>query len=159
MAARKSLLQEEIRQSRPFRSRSEEAALGILRTADVIRRYYGQVVEAQGITLPQYNVLRILRGAGGPLPTLEIAERLIEHAPGISRMLDRLESKGLIERERSADDRRQVLCRLSRRGRRVLKSLDTPVDEADDTCLSMLSRREQETLIDLLDRVREVEAD
>lgn len=158
MAARKSLLQREIRQNRPFRSRSEEAALGILRTADVIRRYYGQVVEQQGITLPQYNVLRILRGAGGPLPTLAIAERLIEHAPGVSRMLDRLESKGLIERERSADDRRQVLCRLSRRGRRVLKSLDAPVDAADDTCLSMLSRREQETLIDLLDRVREVEA-
>lgn len=154
---RQSRLQKEIRQKRPFRTKSEEAALGILRTADQVRRTYAAVVETEGVTLPQYNVLRILRGARGSLPTLAIAERLIEQTPGISRMLDRLEEKGLIERERSRDDRRQVLCSLSRRGRAVLKALDGPVVEADDSCLAVLDPKEQQTLIGLLDRIRAAE--
>jgi DNA-binding MarR family transcriptional regulator len=154
MSDRKSLLQKEIQQKRPFRSRSEEAALGIMRTADVVRRHFGRAVEEQGITLPQYNVLRILRGAGESLPTLAIAERLVEQTPGITRMLDRLEAKEMIVRERSEEDRRQVRCQLSRKGQRVLRALDGPIDAADDACLAMLSRREQEVLIGLLDRIR-----
>lgn len=156
---RQSRLQKEIAQKRPFRTKSEEAALSILRTADQVRRYFAAVVAKEGVTLPQYNVLRILRGARGSLPTLTIAERLIEQTPGISRMLDRLEGKGLIERARSRDDRRQVLCRLSRKGRAVVEALDQPVDEADATCLAMLDESEQETLIRLLDRIRAAEED
>lgn len=158
MNGRKSLLQREIRQRRPFRSSSQEAALGIMRTADLLRRYFGGVVESRGITLPQYNVLRILRGAGESLPTLAIAERLVEQAPGITRMLDRLEAKGLVVRKRVPEDRRQVRCGLTSRGRRLLKALDEPVAKADDGCLSMLSQREQQTLIDMLDRIREAHA-
>ena len=131
--------------------------MGILRTADQVRRHFGRVVEAEQITLPQYNVLRILRGAKGSLPTLAIAERLIEQTPGISRMLERLEAKGLIERERSQDDRRQVLCRLSRRGRAVLKKLDQPMQEADARGLEMLSAKELDQLISLLERIRATE--
>ena len=98
---------EEIKMGRAFRSLSLEGSLGLLRTADVIRRYFDSVVEPQGLTLQQYNVLRILRGAGPDgLPTLEVADRMVERAPGITRMLDRLMAKGLVVRERSTRDRR-----------------------------------------------------
>ena len=95
--------------------------LGLLKTGDVVRRFLATVAEPHGITLQQYNVLRILRGAGREgLPTLEIAERLIEQAPGVTRLLDRLETKGLVKRERCPMDRRQITCRITRRGGSLL---------------------------------------
>lgn len=145
----------EIRQTRPFRSRSQEATLALFRTADLVRRRFAQVMEERGVTLQQYNVLRILRGAGvDGLPTLGIAERMVEQTPGVTRLLDRLEAKGWVERERSSSDRRQVLCRISPLGLEVLAELDEPVNELDDHCLAMLSGPELETLIHLLDRIR-----
>src|SRR5258706_12493191 len=88
---------EELKQTKPFPSKRQEAAVALLRTADVIRRLFGAVVEPKGITVQQYNVLRILRGAGEPgLPTLDIAERMIETTPGITRLIDRLETKKLV---------------------------------------------------------------
>src|SRR5947207_13986566 len=91
--------------------------VALIRTADVVRRAVGDVVEPHGITAQQYNVLRILRGAGREgLPTLEIAERMIEQTPGITRLIDRLESKKLVARERSATDRRCVYCRITAAG-------------------------------------------
>ncbi len=96
---RKSRLQAEIRQTRPFASASEEASLALLRTSDRLARRIAAMVEPREITAQQYNVLRILRGSHpGRLPTLEIAERMIEQAPGITRLLDRLEAKGLVVR-------------------------------------------------------------
>src|SRR6266545_2488093 len=96
-----------------FRTREQEAAVGLLRTTDAIRRHFSAIVEPHGITLQQYNVLRILRGAGKKgLPTLEIAQRMIEQTPGITRLIDRLETKNLVERERGATDRRCVFCGL-----------------------------------------------
>ncbi len=84
---RESQLQREIKQRKPFQSRAQEAAIGLLRTADTVRREIASVVEPHGITLQQYNVLRILRGAGAlGLPTLEIAARMVEQAPGITRL-------------------------------------------------------------------------
>ena len=104
-----SQLQREIRQGKPFRSRGQEVVVALLRTADLVRRAVSQAVETHDITLQQYNVLRILRGAGDKgLPTLEIADRMIEHAPGVTRLLDRLEAKGLVRRERCREDRRQI---------------------------------------------------
>ena len=145
----------EIRQSRPFRSVAQEATIGLLRTADVVRRHLAGVIERHGLTLQQYNVLRILRGAEpGGLPTLEVAERLIERAPGITRMMDRLEEKGWVRRERCREDRRQVLCYLTGAGRDLLAGLDNAVDAADETAVRGLSRAEQAELIGLLDRVR-----
>ena len=89
-----SALQREIRQRRPFQSAGHEAVLGLLRTADLVRRLGTALVEPYGITLQQFNVLRILRGAGGDgLPTLEVASRMIEQTPGVTRLLDRLEAK------------------------------------------------------------------
>jgi DNA-binding MarR family transcriptional regulator len=153
--AKTSPLQREIRQRKPFPSRGQEGVVALLRTADLVRRRLSEVVDPRGITLQQYNVLRILRGAAGDgLPTLEIADRMIERAPGITRLLDRLEAKRLVRRERCARDRRQVLCWITPRGRALLARLDAPVDRADREALSALAPRELVRLIALLDRVR-----
>src|SRR4030095_9165523 len=102
-----SPLQREIRQAKPFRSRGQQVVVALLRTADLVRRVVGRVLEPYDITPQQYNVLRILRGAGDRgLPTLEIGERMIEQTPGITRLLDRLEAKELVRRERCREDRR-----------------------------------------------------
>ena len=152
----KGTLQDEIQQVQPFRSRSQEAVLGILRTADLLRRVISKIVEPWGITHQQYNVMRILRGAGDEgIPTLTIAQRMVERTPGITRLIDRLESKGWVERTRCPDDRRQVVCRISRMGLELLDELDGPIDAFDDTGLAMLDLDDQENLIELLDRVRE----
>src|SRR5437867_4356503 len=98
-----SAIERELKQTRPFPSRRQEAAVALLRTADRLRHLLTRWLEPAGITAQQYNVLRILRGAlPGPLPTLEIAERMIERTPGITRLLDRLEAKRLVGRERCA---------------------------------------------------------
>jgi MarR family transcriptional regulator, organic hydroperoxide resistance regulator len=152
---RESQLQRELRQTRAFRSRAQEATVGILRTADVARRRMTGVIEPFGVTMQQYNVLRILRGAHpDPLPTLEIGERLIERVPGITRLLDRLEEKALVRRERCSQDRRLVHCWITAEGRELLGRMDAPVDRADDELVQALDPGEIETLIDLLDRVR-----
>lgn len=149
-----SLLQREIQQRRPFHSRSQEAVLGLLKTADGIGRSLNAVLAPYGITRQQYNVLRILRGAGEPLPTLSIAERMVEQTPGITRLLDRLEAKGLAGRERCAEDRRQVLCSISPQGLDLLKRLDEPMAKADARPMAELSDRDLSKLIRILDRVR-----
>ncbi|HUP46804.1 MAG TPA: MarR family transcriptional regulator [Thermoanaerobaculia bacterium] len=148
-------IQEELKQNRPFRTRSEEAAVALMRTADLVRRTVGAVVEPVGITPQQYNVLRILRGAGeAGLPTLEIAERMIEQTPGITRLIDRLEAKGLVRRERCLTDRRQVFCRISGEGLSLLERLDEPIREADAAALRSLGDHDLERLIELLDKTR-----
>lgn len=129
--------------------------MGLLRTADHLRRLVSAVVAPRGLTAQQYNVLRILRGAGPQgLPTLEIAERMIEEAPGITRLLDRLEAKALVARQRCPKDRRQVLCTISRPGLVLLEELDEPVREMDEAGLGMLSRSDLESLIRSLDQIR-----
>src|SRR5207244_13083574 len=86
-AVTKTIVQE-LKQTKPFPSKAQEVAVSLLRTADVLRRLVGAVVEQKGITVQQYNVLRILRGAGEQgLPTLDIAERMIETTPGITRLI------------------------------------------------------------------------
>jgi len=150
-----SSLQREIQQTKPFRSHSQEGILGLLRTADVVRRFLARVLEPFDVTPQQYNVLRILRGAGcDGLPTLAIGERMLEEAPGVTRLLDRLEAKGLARRERSPGDRRQVLCRLTPEGHALVQRIDAPMDEADDDALAMLGPEDQIQLIRLLDAIR-----
>ncbi|HET9227203.1 MAG TPA: MarR family transcriptional regulator [Thermoanaerobaculia bacterium] len=155
MSERESAIQREIRQTRPFRSLSQEGVVALLRTADVVRRYIARVLEPYGITPQQYNVLRILRGAGAEgLPTLTIAERMIEEAPGITRLLDRLEAKGMVRRQRCPEDRRQVLCFAQPSGLDLLNRIDGAMDEADDAVLGQLSDEDKTQLIRLLDAVR-----
>ena len=139
-----------------YRSMRQEALVGLWRTSDVARRFVGRLFEPYGLAMQQYNVLRILRGARPEaLPTMEIADRMIEKAPGITRLLDRLEEKGLVSRERCPDDRRQVLCCITEEGLGVLEELDEPVAEADEAALEMLDDDEVRQLIELLARIRE----
>lgn len=154
-----SALQKELRQSRPFPSRQDEATVGVLRTADVLRHRLDGVFAPRGLTAQQYNVLRILRGAHPePMQTMEIAERMIERTPGITRLLDRLENKGLVERRRRADDRRCVLRSITRKGLELLAALDEPVAEANREAMGTLSSAQTERLIELLDAIRESRA-
>lgn len=149
-------LQIELKQTRPFLTPSQEATISLIRTADMVRRAVTNVVEPHGITLQQYNVLRILRGAGDRgLPTLEIAERMIEQTPGITRLIDRLETKKLVSRERCETDRRQVFCRISGDGLAMLAQLDVPLHAGEKDALAALDESELAQLIALLERARQ----
>ena len=148
-------VREEIAQRRPFHSIKAEVAVSILRTAALIERHFAQVVAQSGITVQQYNVLRILRGAGqAGLPTLVIRDRMIHEAPGITRLLDKLESAGLARRERTSPDRRQVFCYITDGGLGVLNALDVAMKEADDAAVGVLTEDEQRMLVKLLEGVR-----
>ncbi len=148
-------LQTEIQQSKPFRSLGQELVVGLLRTADLVRRAVDRALAPYDVTPQQYNVLRILRGSGeAGLPTLEISGRMLEQAPGITRLLDRLEAKGWVRRERCPQDRRQVLCWLTPPGLSLVEKLDDPVDAADREAVAMLSAADQERLLHLLEAVR-----
>ena len=141
--------------NRPFASPAHEAVLSILRTAAVVQRQISQVVEPRGVTIQQYNVLRILRGAGrAGLPTLAIRDRMIEESAGITRLLDKLETAGYVMRERSTPDRRQVLCQITASGLDLLEALDVPTETVNTIALSTLDLAEQRTLITLLGAVR-----
>ena len=152
-------LLEELKQTRPFTSKAQEATVALLRTTDLVKRRLAAVVGQQDITLQQYNVLRILRGAQGePLSALEIGDRLIEETPGVSRLLDRLVAKGLVRRDRSSTDRRRLECFITGRGLDVLAQLDDEVSRADAAALDGLTAREVATLNELLARVRATHA-
>jgi DNA-binding MarR family transcriptional regulator len=117
---------------------------------------YVELFEQGGVTFQQYNVLRILRGAGSDgLPTLDIGDRMIERTPGVTRIVDRLEAKGLACRDRGIEDRRQVWCRITEAGLALLAKLEEPVHETDESLFTGLSGEELDTLIRLLEHVRE----
>jgi DNA-binding MarR family transcriptional regulator len=152
---RPTTIVDELKQTRPFTSLAQEATVALLRTTDVVRRRLSKVVEEEGITLQQYNVLRILRGSqGNPLCALEIRDRLIEDSPGVSRLLDRLLAKGLIRRDRSSTDRRLIECFISGKGLELLARLDERVNRADAQVLQALTNAETKTLNSLLSKIR-----
>ena len=153
MAAR--TLADEIKQTKPFRDKQTEAALGLLRAANILRRRAEAVSMAEGLSLQQYNILRILRGARMPLPTMEIAERLVEQAPGITRMVCGLEERGLIKREQWQGDRRQVLCQISAAGLKALERLDASMDQLDSNCMGNLTQAQLDQLIAFLAEIRD----
>jgi DNA-binding MarR family transcriptional regulator len=145
--------------SRPALTRKTTAAkqglLSLLRAADRLKGHLARVMEPQNITVQQYNVLRILRGAGPEgLPTLTIADRMIERAPGITRMIDRLERQGWVERQRRGDDRRCIQCRITRAGLELLARMDRMIDAADRAAFHSLTARELAQLTALLEKVR-----
>jgi DNA-binding MarR family transcriptional regulator len=145
----------EIQQGKPFRSRAQEATVSLLRTASVVNRVVSRSIEASGLSFAQYNALRIVRGAGaGGIPTLDVRQRMIEEGTTITRILDKLEEAELITRERAEPDRRQVMCFVSPKGRRLLDTLDPIVDSADEAAVSALGARQLDTLIELLDAIR-----
>jgi len=160
LVVKRTSVQSEIRQSRPFRSKKQEATIALLRTASVIGRALARVLEPWKLSLAQYNALRIIRGAGtGGIATLAIRERMIEEGTTITRILDRLEEAGYIERERSTPDRRQVVCRATTAGAKLLDRIDPLIDAADEEAVSTLDTRELGQFIDLLDTIRAANAE
>ena len=155
-----SAVQQEIRQSRPFRSTAQEATIALLRTASVVGRALGRVLEPWGLSLAQYNALRIVRGAGsGGIATLSIRERMIEEGTTITRILDKLDDAGLIRRERASPDRRQVICHATAAGKRLLDEIDPVVDAADEEAVAALDERQLARFVEMLDAVRAANAD
>ena len=141
--------------SQPPQARQQEAIVNILRTANYLRTFCSPIFDVHDITAQQYNVLRILRGAGlEGLPTLEIGERMIEHAPGITRLLDRLEAKKLVRRERPSDNRRQVICYVTKAGLDLVSELDAPMKDQAVEALRRLKKSEIDELIRLLQLAR-----
>jgi DNA-binding MarR family transcriptional regulator len=138
-----------------FRTLEQEAAVGLLRTTDAIRRHFSAIVEPFGITLQQYNVLRILRGAGKDgLPTLAIGERMVEQTPGVTRLIDRLVAKGFSTRRPCEEDRRRVYCHITASGLKILAALDEPVARGDALSVAPLTPGELDKLVAMLDRIR-----
>ena len=153
-------MQAEIGQTRPFRSTGQEATVALLRTASVISRIMARIVEPFGLSLAQYNALRIIRGAGSAgIPTLAIRERMLDQGTTITRLLDKLEAAGHIERERSQPDRRQVICRATAAGRALLDEVNPLIDDADDEVMESLTPRRLEQFIALLDEIRAANAE
>lgn len=159
MPSGRSAVQKEIRQRRPFRSAGQEATVALLRTASVVSRALGRVVEPYGLSLAQYNALRIVRGAGSAgVATLAVRERMIEEGTTITRILDKLEAAGLIRRERSRPDRRLVLCYVTDRGAALLAELDPRVDAADEAAVAPLGATRLRSFIRMLDEIRQAHA-
>lgn len=149
-------LQKEIRQSKPFASLEEESYLSLLRTADALERREAELLKAWQLTPTQYNALRILRGAGeGGATCGEIGQRMLTKDPDVTRLIDRLETRGLIARARSKTDRRVVLTRITPAGLDLLAELDEPSRARPKALLGHLSRTELRELIRLLDLARE----
>jgi DNA-binding MarR family transcriptional regulator len=149
-------LRRAIKQRKPFQSLQQEVFLEVLRTGHALVQDLVDLLKPYRLTQPQYNVLRILRGAGAAgLPTGEVGARMVaSREPDVTRLLVRMERQGLVERERRADNRRFVTARITPRGRRVLKALDRPVLDMHAAQLRHMTRHELEQLAELLERAR-----
>lgn len=148
-------LQNELKKKRPFEVPEQEAALNIVRTSDQFQNRFLRLFREHGITPSQYNVLRILRGEGKPMPSLEIGERMIQVVPAMTGLIDRLEKQGLVRRERCLEDRRVIYIVLTEQGTKLLAELDEPVVELHRTLLGHFSKTELTELSRLLEKARQ----
>jgi DNA-binding MarR family transcriptional regulator len=148
-----AVLAQELGRKKKFHSQTEAAVLAILRTAAVLRRALAVAFEEAGLTMAQYNVLRILRGTPEGLPTLQIRRRMLEEAAGITRLIDKLSRGGLVERDRPGGDRRQVLCRITRKGLQILERHEAHIDYAHANLIRVLETDEAIQLVALLMKV------
>ena len=150
----KSRLQDELKKRNPFESPLHEALLNILRTADQFENRAGRLFREYDLTPSQYNVLRILRGEGQPLPCLEIANRMLQVVPAMTGLLDRLEKMELVSRERCTQDRRVVYVDLTPKGKELVNQLDQPLSAHKQKLLGHLSATELKELSRLLEKAR-----
>lgn len=148
-------IHEEIRQTRPFASMEEEAFLNVQRTANALAAGSAELLKARDLTPTQYNVLRILRGAGeAGLNAGDIADRMITRDPDVTRLIDRLEKRGLVERWRCTEDRRVVWTRISGEGRALVDALDGPMTALHRARLGHVPPERLALLIELLEEAR-----
>ncbi len=148
-------LQHELKKKQPFDSPHQEAMLNIVRTNDQLQIRATRLFREYGLTSSQYNVLRILRGEGSPLPILEIASRTITVVPGITGLVDRLEEAGLVRRERCSEDRRVIYVSLTDKAAKTLAQLDQPLADLHKQLLGGLALVELKELSRLLEKVRQ----
>jgi DNA-binding MarR family transcriptional regulator len=149
-----SKLQDEIGKRLPFARAEEEVVLGMLRTSDLMQIHFARLFREHGLTSSQYNVLRILRGEGKPLPILEIASRTLTVVPGITGLVDRLEQAGMVCRQRCCEDRRVIFVTITDPALKLLAQLDKPVRDLQQRLLARVAPAELRTLIRLLEKVR-----
>lgn len=149
-------LKDDIKKRNPFDHPEEEAFLNLIRTATLLEADFERLFKRCGLSDPQYNVLRILRGAGsGGLPSTEIAGRMVTRVPDVTRLVDRLESTGLVQRSRTTEDRRVVIVCITPKGLELLASLDEPITALHVQQLGHLTRKELEEFNRLLVKARE----
>lgn len=150
----KKTLQHELKRKKPFDRPEQEAILNIMKTSDQLQNRYGRLFRQFDLTSSQYNVLRILRGEGQPLPSLEIANRMIQVVPAITGLIDRLEKRGLVVRRRCEEDRRVVFVEITEAGISLVEQLDRPVQELETELFGHLQERELKQLTRLLEKAR-----
>jgi len=150
-----SQLQRDIKKKQPFASPEQEAVLNILRTNDQYQNRLGRLFRQYGLTSSQYNVLRILRGEGKPMPCLEIGSRMIQVVPAMTGLIDRLEKLELVRRERCTEDRRVVYIELTDKAATLLDQMDEPVVELEKSLIGHLTRKELKELSRLLEKARQ----
>jgi DNA-binding MarR family transcriptional regulator len=152
----KRRLQEEIQQTKPFASLEEEVHIQIVLTAQVANRVLAEALKPSGLSPSQFNVLRILRGARpGALPAGRIAERMVNHDPDLTRLLDRLEATGLVQKARDSSDRRVVNAKITKAGLERVEGASKSVSQAIRTSLASIEPRKLEQLADLLELARD----
>jgi DNA-binding MarR family transcriptional regulator len=149
-------IQAELKQTKPVSGLEEEAYLNVQRTSNTLNQGIAELLRSHDLTQAQYNVLRILRGAGeGGLNASDIAGRMISRDPDVTRLVDRLEKRGLVDRWRCSEDRRVVWTRISQAGLDLINPIDAPLNELHRRLLSHMSQEKLQTLIDLLEEARD----
>jgi len=149
----------ELKQTRPFRNLAEEAFVALMRTADQLQWKGAELMKQFEISPTQYNALRILRGSGAAgLPCSEIGERMVTRDSDITRLLDRLEKRGLTERCRDSKDRRVITAHITPAGLDLLKKMDKPLDEFHRELLGRMGEPRLRSLLRLLEKARETAA-
>lgn len=150
-------LASEIQQSRPFSSTEEEVYLSLVRTSAELSHRTDQFLKTFGVTQSQYNVLRILRGAGpSGLGRNQIAERMVTPTPDASRLLDRLEESGWVKRNRGSEDRRQVTSCITTPGQKLLKKIDATLITFHKEQFPGVTKADLRSLLRILSHLRTV---
>jgi DNA-binding MarR family transcriptional regulator len=153
-----STLREELKQNKPFNSIEQEALLSVVRTSAALMDKFELFLRPYAITSTQYNVLRILRGAEPEgLCRNELRDRMLTRMPDVTRLLDRMEEAGLVERTRDNEDRRMVTSRITKKALQLLATLDPLVVENEKHFFAGISQDQIETLIEVLNSIRHAE--
>ena len=148
-------LRQQLKKKGPFDSLEQEAMLSILRTSDLLENRLARLLREYDLTPSQYNAMRIMRGEGEPMPCLEVAQRMIQVAPAITRVVDQLVGRGLINKQQSSEDRRVFLVELTASGTRLLKKLDEPIQTLHQSLLGHVSKSDLKMLNGILETARQ----
>jgi len=146
-------IEEAIQQKKPFRNEWQRAIVNLFFTSNWIRDKNKKLLKQYDLTIQQYNALRILRGAGKPISTSVIRERLLDKMADTSRLVERLANKGLVKRRPCAEDKRLVDVSLSKQGILLMKNMDSMNQEMDEA-MNGLTEEEAKIFNNLLDKVR-----